>query len=112
MQGVEIVNIIHSYEGLIGVEWTVNFGLIALLICFVGAITVHLDILQNICSVLICVVLFGMIICAIGYLIKTDKILDTKYEVTISDEVLMTEFYEKYEVISQNDKIFTVREKE
>jgi pyruvate/oxaloacetate carboxyltransferase len=44
--------------------------------------------------------------------LKTDKILDTKYEVTISDEVLLTEFYEKYEVISQNDKIFTVREKE
>ena len=112
MQGVEIVNIIHSYEGLIGVEWTVNFGLIALLICFVGAITVHLDTLQNICSILICVVGFGMIVCIIGNCIKTDEIFDTKYEVTISDEVLLTEFYEKYEVISQNDKIFTVREKE
>ena len=112
MQGVEIVNIIHSYEGLIGVEWTVNFGLIALLICFISMFPINSDMFDNICSVLIYVSMFGIIICTIGVCIKTDKILDTKYEVTISDEVLMTEFYEKYEVISQNDKTFTVREKE
>ena len=36
---------------------------------------------------------------------------ETQYQVTISDEVLMTEFYEHYEVIEQDGKIFTVREK-
>ena len=36
---------------------------------------------------------------------------ETQYQVTISDEVSMTEFYEHYEVIEQDGKIFTVREK-
>ena len=36
---------------------------------------------------------------------------ETQYQVTISDEVSMTEFYEHYEMIDQDGKIFTVREK-
>jgi hypothetical protein len=35
---------------------------------------------------------------------------ETQYKVTISDEVLMTEFLEQYEIIEQDGKIFTVRE--
>ena len=36
---------------------------------------------------------------------------ETQYQVTISDDVSLTEFYEHYEVIDQDGKIFTVREK-
>lgn len=36
---------------------------------------------------------------------------ETQYKVTVSDEVPINEFYEKYEVIDQEGKIFTVREK-
>ena len=35
-----------------------------------------------------------------------------QYKVTISKEVSMVEFYEKYEIIDQEDLIFTVREKD
>ena len=35
-----------------------------------------------------------------------------QYKVTISEEVSMVEFYEKYEIIDQEDMIFTVREKD
>ena len=35
-----------------------------------------------------------------------------QYKVTISDEVKMNEFYEKYEVIDQEGKIYTVEERE
>lgn len=34
-----------------------------------------------------------------------------QYKVTISDEVSMTEFLEKYEIIETEGKIYTVREK-
>lgn len=37
---------------------------------------------------------------------------ENQYKVIISDEVSMNEFYENYEVIDQEGKIFTVREKE
>ena len=36
---------------------------------------------------------------------------ETQYKITIDDSVSMTEFYEHYEVIDQEGKIFTVREK-
>ena len=35
-----------------------------------------------------------------------------QYKVIISEEVSMVEFYEKYEIIDQEDLIFTVREKD
>ena len=37
---------------------------------------------------------------------------ETQYKVTISDEVSMNEFLERYEIIDQEGKIYTVREVE
>ena len=36
---------------------------------------------------------------------------ETQYKVTISDEVSMNEFLERYEIIDQEGKIYTVRER-
>lgn len=35
---------------------------------------------------------------------------ETQHKATISDEVLMNDFLEKYEIINQDGKIYTVRE--
>lgn len=35
---------------------------------------------------------------------------ETQYKVIISDETLMSDFYNKYEIVEQEGKIFTVRE--
>lgn len=37
---------------------------------------------------------------------------ETQYKVTISDEVQMNEFFDKYEIIDQEGKIYTVRERD
>lgn len=37
---------------------------------------------------------------------------ETHYKITISDEVSMNEFLEHYEIIDQEGKIYTVRERE
>lgn len=37
---------------------------------------------------------------------------ETQYKVTISDEVSMNEFLERYEIVDQDGKIFIVREVE
>lgn len=37
---------------------------------------------------------------------------ETQYKVLISEEVSMTEFNERYEIIDQEGQIFTIREKE
>lgn len=46
-----------------------------------------------------------------GDVFPKETIYETRYKVTISDEVSMTKFCERYEVINQDGKIFTVREK-
>lgn len=47
-----------------------------------------------------------------GALFEMPVTYETQYKATISEEVPMTEFLEHYEVIDQDGKIFTVREKE
>lgn len=37
---------------------------------------------------------------------------ETRYKVTISDEVSMNDFLERYEIIDQEGKIYTVRERD
>ena len=48
---------------------------------------------------------------AIATTTETPTAYETQYKVTISDEVSMNDFYEHYEVIDQDGKIFTVRER-
>lgn len=50
--------------------------------------------------------LFGGVIC------PTPSKYETEYKVTISDEVSMNEFTEKYEIVDQDGKIYTIREKD
>jgi uncharacterized protein YacL len=43
---------------------------------------------------------------------ETDTIDHVEYKVTIDDSVSMNEFLDKYEIIDQEGKIYTVKEKE
>ena len=43
---------------------------------------------------------------------KTDSIDHVEYKVTIDDSVSMNEFLNKYEILDQEGKIYTVKEKE
>lgn len=63
--------------------------------------------------------MFGVMFITVGLIISipaakttVDPIeYETLYKVTIDDSVSMTEFNEKYEVIEQEGKIYTVRER-
>lgn len=57
---------------------------------------------------------FGLIFGFITVLMSTkiDPIEVTHYQVTISEEVSMAEFYEQYEVIDQEGLIYTITERE
>jgi hypothetical protein len=39
------------------------------------------------------------------------KLDHVEYQVTISDDVPMVEFNSKYEIVNQNGKIYTIKEK-
>jgi hypothetical protein len=58
--------------------------------------------------------LIGSLFGALGGLSEKQAIpkkYETYYQVIISDNVNITEFLEKYEIVGQNGKIYTVKEK-
>ena len=56
-------------------------------------------------------IFIGGLVGALGALtIGEPTEFETQYKVTISDEVQMNKFLEKYEIIDQEGKIYTVRE--
>lgn len=64
------------------------------------------------------IIIFTLFGTAIGVLFsvsceyETDTIDYIEYKVTIDDSVSMTEFMDKYEILDQEGKIYTIREKE
>ena len=48
---------------------------------------------------------------AFGNMCKTPIAYETHYKVTIDDSVSMNEFLDKYEILDQEGKIYTVKEK-
>jgi hypothetical protein len=62
-------------------------------------------------------ILFGVLVGSLlGVLVGSGTSAPTEYEthykVTISDEVSMNEFLERYEILDQEGKIYTVRERD
>ena len=49
---------------------------------------------------------------AVAVEIKTDTIDYIEYKVTVDDSVLINEFLDKYEILDQEGKIYTVKERE
>lgn len=64
------------------------------------------------CIVLGIFIVGGFLLGAVAGIVECDcpSEYETQYKVTISDEVSMNEFLERYEIIDQEGKIYTVRE--
>lgn len=88
----------------------------ASIIVFCTIIGVILDIKSGEMECSILGFMLGLLAGFIGFCVTmgiTEKptAYETQYKVTISDEVTVSDFYEHYEVIEQDGKIFTVKEK-
>lgn len=57
---------------------------------------------------IICIIVF--MVCCIKY--NHSKLDHVEYQVTISNDVPIVEFNSKYEIVNQNGKIYTIKEKE
>ena len=102
-----IINMRNETEGFIfvGLVCGIMVGSLAYLI---DDVCVHVVVVALIMSSLFGA-LFGALVGKIG---EVPIVHETQYKVTISDEVSMNDFYEHYEVIDQEGKIFTVRERD
>ena len=115
MNGVEILSSIE-----VGVMYTTNWwlaGFIWIGIIFIsGLIGFLLDNIDRVESTMCgCFIgaLVGMLIWIfVGCLGYHPTAYETHYKVTIDDSVSMNEFLEKYEILNQEGKIYTVKERE
>lgn len=115
MAGVEIL---ASSEVLVSSEFHVAsfvFGWLSFLIigCLTGLIAAFITsdiecILNSTFLAFLPGILFGMVF---GSINAEPKEYETHYKVLISDEVSMNEFLEEYEIIDQEGKIYTVKER-
>jgi RsiW-degrading membrane proteinase PrsW (M82 family) len=117
MNGVEILNSEIIYETtscpwLIALFAGIGF-LVSLTCCIFYWIDVCFD-AKDIAIVLVCT-LVGAIIGVVAFLNithETDTVDYIEYKVTIDDSVSMNEFLDKYEILDQEGKIYTVKERE
>jgi hypothetical protein len=115
MNGVEILSsteVVAESAHNLTAFWAV-FGLgsimtIIICVCLWANEGFSADIIKIVCiGVLISCFIGG--VAGIGCATPTSYA--TEYKVTISDEVLMAEFMNKYEILDQEGKIYTVKEK-
>lgn len=113
MEGVEILS---TQEVAIAWEFNwlafwITFAVIFIFMSLIAIVvaddyTYGFGVFMGIIGIFIAI-LFGMLF---GYMFRTAEDYETHYKVIISDEVSMNEFIERYKIIDQDGKIFTVRE--
>lgn len=107
MTGVEILSmspIMHweSWTFIVAFAATIIIGIIAGILCRdVGS-----GFLFAIITFIICALIFG------GLGVGSYETGKYKYKVTIDDSVSMNEFLDRYEILDQEGKIYTVKERE
>ena len=111
MNGVEILSSTSIYNTFLP-EWMGVVGFISMLVfCIVGIAFIcdeRYDWLI-LCGALTAA-MFVVMVC--GSTDNKNSIHHTEYKVIINDSVKMNDFVEKYEIIDQEGKIYTVRERE
>ena len=110
MTGVEILAAQEvTITGWHWVAFIITFGLILCVFLALGFATSNkLDRFGLIVSLIAGILLGGLFSSVTASVIPIGH--ETQYKVTISDEVSMNEFLERYEIIEQEGKIYTVRE--
>lgn len=119
MSGVEIL---ATEEVVVNTVFNWKVYGIVFAICFVVMFIIALMIKNHDCLdwsfvatvTIVCGTMAGVMFgCLFGKVIFPKTInYETQYKCIISNEVSMNEFTEKYEIIDQDGKIYTVREKE
>lgn len=116
MTGVEILTSTEVATEF-GFCWGIFWGTIIIAV-IITAFICSLEYFKGECDAGIYIVLIPMAFVGailgfmVGMIVGIPTEYETQYKVTISDEVNFNEFVEKYEIIEQDGKIYTVREKE
>lgn len=115
MNGIEILaaqEVVTEYASNWTTFWVIYGITIGVCIFFGVSLSLHYDDWGILFFLITLGIIIGLFFAAIlSPLFATPKTYKNQYKVTISDEVSMNDFLEKYEIIDQEGKIYTIREK-
>ena len=110
--GVTVIETINEYASVIPLSWFIGSGVITVLICILKLVTEKYTRIQKTLETMITIGVIVFFICGIGnHVLNTDKITDTKYKVSVSDDVSLIEFYKHYDIIETDGTIFTIKKR-
>lgn len=109
MEGVEVLATIPKGTNLVA---NLPVAIIASAIIWLGFGVWYATYTDNVFLGIFFGFLVGFIVFAaiVGISAEYTEFINT-YKVTISDEIKLNEFYERYEILGQEGKIFTIKEK-
>lgn len=111
MTGVEILNSQTIYNTILPDWCGVLASVLMVASCIsVGVFSTYKKLGLKITSCVLVVV--GVVVMTLALLSNHNSINYIEYKVTIDDSVSMNEFLEKYEILDQEGKIYTVKERE
>lgn len=112
MAGIEILSEQIMYNTFLP-EWCAAIGVLFVLFGFpIGlAILCESDIKWP-GHIVMALAFIGSLMMLFGFLSNTNSIDYIEYKATIDDSVSINEFLDKYEILDQEGKIYTIREKD
>ena len=117
MTGVEILSSETIYE-ITSYPWLIavfaGIGFLTSLICFIFYWSDMGFDVEDFGIILVCTLVGSILgfLAFIAFTPETDTVHHIEYKVTIDNSVSMNEFLDKYEIIDQEGKIYTVKERE
>ena len=115
MQGVEILSEQQVVTDIVGnstAAWTVAIVVFVIFVIYGLIQLAHGECFDGLCCVGFGLI-FGLLLWGATYMVtQKPTAYETQYQVIVTDEVSMNEFYENYRVIDHDGRIFTVRERD
>lgn len=111
MTGVEILNSEIIYNGILP-EWCFVLGLIGAFVSIYVTIQLFTDCYDIAPWISLVVVIAFTVVAILSGVTNKSNIKYIKYKITIDDSVSMNEFLDKYEILDQEGKLYTVKERE
>lgn len=115
MNGVEILTSVEVVASR-AFNWTAFWIAASVIFGIFIVVGIIISVIDGDCDGLIMCGVTGMVISVLfgttlGAYTSHPTEYETHYKVTISDEVSMNEFMEKYEIINQDGKIYTIKKR-
>lgn len=114
MEGVTILNTIlpDGLDNIGAIITVVSFVMLLLSTTFLVELSSDKDNMSQEYKLSIIITIISLISALVGIVLVANSNNTTTYEVTVSENVSLTDFTSKYEIIEQRGEIYVVKERE